>query len=64
LVGGAFKSIAEALPFVHAVRAGRAALSGNYSSIFPDLWWVIGYAAIIMVIAILVFTSKMNSDNA
>lgn len=63
LVGGAFKRVADALPFVHAVNAGRAALSGNYSSIFPDLWWVIGYAFVIMAIAILVFTRKMNSDN-
>ncbi len=62
LVGGAFKSIAEALPFVHAVEAGRAALAGDYSAIFPDLWWVICYAAVIMAIAILVFTNKMNSD--
>ena len=63
LVGGAFKRVADALPFVHAVKAGRAALSGNYSSIFPDLWWVIGYAVAIMAIAILVFMKKMNSDN-
>lgn len=63
LVGGAFKRVAEVLPFVHAVEAGRAALSGNYSAIFPDLWWVIGYAAVIMATAILVFTRKMNSDH-
>lgn len=61
LVGGAFKGVADALPFVHAVKAGRAALSG--SSVFPDLWWVIGYAVVIMAIAILIFMRKMNSDN-
>ncbi|NLO36509.1 MAG: ABC transporter permease, partial [Clostridiaceae bacterium] len=27
------------------------------------LWWVIGYAAGLMGIAVLVFTRKMNSDN-
>ena len=63
LVGGVFKKIAEALPFVHAVKAGKFAISGDYSSIFPDLWWVIGYAVVVMVIAIIVFTRKMNSDN-
>ncbi len=63
LVGGAFKAVAYAFPFVHAVNAGRAALSGNYASIFPDLWWVIGYAAAITAIAILVFKRKMNGDN-
>lgn len=63
LVGGKFKEVANVLPFVHAVKAGRAALSGNYSLIFPDLWWVVGYAIIIMLFAILVFTKKMSSDN-
>lgn len=62
LVGGAFKKTAEVLPFLHAVNAGRAAISGNYSLILSDLWWVIVYAAIITVIAVLVFTKKMNSD--
>ena len=64
LVGGAFKAIADALPFLHAVNAGRAALSGDYSGIFPDLWWVIGYAAALLILAIVVFTRKMNSDSA
>ncbi len=64
LVGGAFKSIADALPFIHAVNAGRAALAGDYAAAFPDLWWVIGYAAVLMALAIFVFTHKMNSDSA
>ncbi|PKM71930.1 MAG: ABC transporter permease [Firmicutes bacterium HGW-Firmicutes-16] len=64
LVGGAFKAIANALPFIHAVNAGRAALSGNYGGIFPELWWVIGYAAALIILAIVVFTHKMNSDSA
>ena len=64
LVGGAFKAIANALPFIHAVNAGRAALAGDYAAVFPDLWWVIGYAIGLMVLAIFVFTHKMNSDSA
>lgn len=63
LVGGAFKTIADALPFIHAVNAGRAALSGDYGGIFPDLWWVIAYAAVVMLAAVFVFTKKMSSDN-
>lgn len=62
LVGGLFKKIAELFPFVHAVNAGRAAISGEYNQILSHLWWVIGYAVIIMFIAIIVFTRKMSSD--
>jgi ABC-2 type transport system permease protein len=62
LVGGAFKKAAYALPFVHAVEAGRAALDGNYAAIFPDLWWVIGYAALVLLAAVIVFTGKMDGD--
>ncbi|MBO7150653.1 MAG: ABC transporter permease, partial [Clostridia bacterium] len=43
LVGGAFKRIAYALPFVHAVDMERAALAGDLAGIFPHLWWVLGY---------------------
>ncbi|MFB0921748.1 MAG: ABC transporter permease [Oscillospiraceae bacterium] len=64
LVGGVFKTIANALPFIHAVNAGRAALAGSYGEIFPELWWVIAYAVALMVLAIVVFTHKMNSDSA
>ncbi len=63
LVGGLFKKIAELLPFAHAVYAARAAIAGDYYAIFPHLWWVIGYATVIMVIAIIVFTRKMSGDN-
>lgn len=63
LVGGAFEGIANALPFIHAVNAGRAAMAGDYSAVFPDLWWVIGYAVVLTVLAIVVFTHKMNSDS-
>jgi len=62
LVGGAFEDVANALPFIHAVNAGRAALAGNYASIFPDLWWVIAYAAVLTGLSITVFMRKMNGD--
>lgn len=62
LVGGAFEKIADLLPFVHAVNAGRYALSGEYSKIMSELLWVIGYALVITVIAILLFKHKMKQD--
>ncbi|QRN84595.1 ABC transporter permease (plasmid) [Chloroflexota bacterium] len=61
LVGGAFKKIAYLLPFAHAVDAGKAALEGNFSQIMPHLLWVIGYAAMIMAIAIVIFRQKMKN---
>jgi len=42
--------------------AGRAAIAGDYASILPHLWWVIGYAAVILAIAILVFRNKMKTE--
>jgi len=64
LIGGWFKGIAYVLPFAHAVEASRAAMSGDYASILPHLWWVIGYAAVIIVIAVYAFKKKMNGNEA
>ncbi len=64
LVGGAFKRIAYALPFAHAVDAGRAAVSGDYAAILPHLWWVLGYALLALIFAALVFRRKMRRDQA
>lgn len=60
LVGGAFKRIAYALPFVHAVELERAVLNANYSDILPHLVWVLGYALAAIGIAVLVFIQQMK----
>ena len=60
LVGGAFKRIAYALPFVHAVELERAVLSGNFDNIFPHLWWVLGYSVITLMLAVLLFLRQMR----
>jgi ABC-2 type transport system permease protein len=60
LVGGAFEKVAELLPFVHAVDAAKAAISGEYSSIFPHLLWVIGYGVVIFTLAVVAFRKKMK----
>lgn len=62
LVGGVFEGVANALPFIHAVNAARAALNGNYADIFPDLFWVIGYAVAVLVIAVVLYSKRMKSD--
>jgi len=58
LVGGVFKDIANILPFVHAVEIGKAVLNGYYENMFPHLWWVMGYAIIILVLSIFFFKKK------
>ena len=60
LVGGAFKAIAYALPFVHAVEMERAVLAGNYSNIWPHLLWVLGYGIAALVAAVLLFLRQMR----
>ena len=62
LVGGAFKKIAYALPFVHAVDMQRAVLSGNFADIFPHLWWVLGYALFLLAAAVLLFLRQMKKQ--
>lgn len=60
LVGGVFQKIAYALPFVHAVELERLVLAGDFGSAIAHLWWVLGYAAGLMVLAILLFLRQMK----
>ena len=62
LVGGAFKNISYALPFVHAVDMERAILAGDFLGIFPHLWWLLGYAAVLLVLAVLMFLRQMKKQ--
>ena len=60
LVGGTFKSIAYALPFVHAVELERAVLSGSFDGVFSHLWWVLGYSLAALALAVLLFLRQMK----
>ena len=51
LVGGAFKKIAYALPFVHA---------GDLAGVFPHLWWVLGYGIGVLAVAVFLFLRQMK----
>ena len=62
LVGGAFKKVAYALPFVHAVEMERAVLAGNFSTALPHLLWVMGYAIVILAAAVLLFLRQMKKQ--
>lgn len=62
LVGGTFKKIAYALPFVHAVELERALLIGDHSGIFPHLWWVLLYTLITLTLAVFLFLRQMKKQ--
>lgn len=62
LVGGAFKKVAYALPFVHAVELERAAISGDLSQAFLHMLWVLGYAIIFIAIAVVLFLRQMKKQ--
>lgn len=60
LVGGWFKKIAYLFPFVHAVKVEQAVLAGDFSNIFPHLWWVLGYAVASLGLAVMLFLRQMK----
>lgn len=62
LVGGVFRKIAYALPFVHAVELERAALSGAYGEILPHLLVVLLYALVALILAVLLFLRQMKKQ--
>lgn len=62
LVGGAFKRIADLLPFIHAVELERAVLNGNYADIIPHLLWVLGYTDVTIALAVLLFLRQMKKQ--
>lgn len=60
LVGGTFKKVAYALPFVHCVELERAALNGNFGKIPYHLLYVLIYTAVISSASVAVFLFKMK----
>ena len=48
--------------FARVWAAAEDAAAGRYAAVFPDLFWVTGYAAVILAAAILVFRLKMKSE--
>lgn len=59
-IGGTFQKVCNLLPFSHAVDAVRCAISGSYSEILPHLGWILGYAIVLVIPAVIVFKRKMK----
>ena len=56
----AVKSIAGALPFIHAIDASRAVLNGSpFSAILLDLYWLGGWAVVLFAAGIMLFRRTM-----
>ncbi len=62
LVGGVFRKIAYALPFVHAVELERAVFGGDWGQAVPHLLWVLGYTAVILIGAVWLFLRQMKNQ--
>lgn len=60
LVGGVFETVAELLPFVHAVELERAVIRGDGTAVLPHLLIVVGYAIAVTVLAVLTFLRQMK----
>lgn len=58
LVGGTFRRIAYALPFVHAVKLEEKVLAGDWQAIGGDLAWVLAYSLGTAVLAGLLFVRQ------
>jgi ABC-2 type transport system permease protein len=58
----ALKSIADVLPFIHAIDASRAVVNGSsFSAITLDIYWLVGWAVVLFATGILLFRRTMVS---
>jgi ABC-2 type transport system permease protein len=55
------KSIAEALPFLHAIDATRDVITRGFgfTDVLPDIYWLIGWAIVLFTIGIILFRRSM-----
>jgi ABC-2 type transport system permease protein len=44
------------------VELERAVLAEDFAGIFPHLWWVLGYAAVTLIAAALLFLRQMKKQ--
>lgn len=62
LVGGTFKKIAYALPFVHAVETEKALFNGDFESVAGHVLIIATYSLIITAAAVLCFLRQMKKQ--
>ena len=62
LVGGAFKKIANALPFVHAAELEKALFNGNFEGTASHILPIILYSVVITAVAVFCFLRQMKKQ--
>ena len=62
LVGGAFKKIANALPFVHAAELEKALFNGNFEGTVSHILPIVLYSVLITVVAVFCFLRQMKKQ--
>lgn len=60
LVGGAFRKIANLLPFFHAVKLEQVVFLGDFKNISNHLVWVSCYSVTAIIIAVILFLKQMK----
>lgn len=61
VIGGFWKTFSYSLPFAHSVKAAQLAITGNVSAAVPHLFWPLGYALAVFLLAVIFFRSRMNT---
>ena len=62
LVGGAFKKIANALPFVHAAELEKALFNGNFEGAASHILPIILYSVVVTAVAVFCFLRQMKKQ--
>lgn len=62
LVGGTFKKIANALPFVHAAELEKELFIGNFEGAVSHILPILFYSVLITVVAVLCFLAQMKKQ--
>ncbi len=62
LVGGSFKKIANALPFVHAAELEKALFNGNFETAAAHILPIFLYSAFTTVVAVVCFLRQMKKQ--
>lgn len=62
LVGGMFEKVANALPFVHAVKMNKALFNGDFEGVSSHLLPIMLYSIVLTGIAVFCFLRQMNKQ--